>query len=100
MSDNDFLNSLFAAETETAVEPPLSGSLEKKQVNPDNFLDGLFETELNAAELKEQIKPKTAKEVLDDRLKSIQITAKKYSKIEDDYIYGDKTLRGVKKNNE
>jgi hypothetical protein len=100
MSDNDFLNSLFAAETETAVEPPLSGSLEKKQVNPDNFLDGLFETELNAAELKEQVKPKTAKEVLDDRLKSIQIRAEKYSKIEDDYIYGDKTLRGVKKNNE
>jgi hypothetical protein len=100
MSDNDFLNSLFAAETETAVEPPLSGSLERKQANPDNFLDGLFETELNAAELKEQVKPKTAKEVLDDRLKSIQIRSKKYSKIEDDYIYGDKTLRGVKKNNE
>jgi hypothetical protein len=101
MPDNDFLNSLFAAETETAVEPPISGALESaKQPSPDNFLDGLFDAELSALEIQEQVKPKTAKEVLSERIKAISERVKKYTKIKEDYIYGDEVLREVKQNTE
>ncbi len=56
----DFLDSMFAAEVPVETTP-------KAEVS---FVDSMFETAITA-EIQEQTKPKSAKEVLDERLKSI-----------------------------